>query len=158
MELLKLSMAMNKFYNNLQDREKKLLIGAIVLIFLFVVFIYVKGTYDKYNISKKNLIKAKYDYEYVYKKVSNLKLSIDKTSISKNNINLIIKKNNLINAISELSINQENELIQITFKADTISSAITFTESIINNTESKINKINYKNYNESIGVTLVFNS
>ena len=67
-------------------------------------------------------------------------------------------KNNLINAISELSINQENELIQITFKADTISSAITFTESIINNTESKINKINYKNYNESIGVTLVFNS
>tara|TARA_B100001059_G_scaffold28716_1_gene23266 strand:- start:1841 stop:2317 length:477 start_codon:yes stop_codon:yes gene_type:complete len=158
MELLKLSMAMNKFYNNLQDREKKLLIGAIVLIFLFVVFIYVKGTYDKYNISKKNLIKAKYDYEYVYKKVSNLKLSIDKTSISKNNINLIIKKNNLINAISELSINQENELIQITFKADTISSAITFTESIINNTESKINKINYKNYNESIGVTLIFNS
>jgi type II secretory pathway component PulM len=158
MELLKLSMAMNKFYNNLQDREKKLLLGAIVLIFLFVVFIYVKGTYDKYNISKKNLIKAKYDYEYVYKKVSNLKLSIDKTSISKNNINLIIKKNNLINAISELSINQENELIQITFKADSISSAITFTESIINNTESKINKINYKNYNESIGVTLVFNS
>lgn len=158
MELLKLSMAMNKFYNNLQDREKKLLLGAIVLIFLFVVFIYVKGTYDKYNISKKNLIKAKYDYEYVYKKVSNLKLSIDKTSISKNNINLIIKKNNLINAISELSINQENELVQITFKADTISSAITFTESIINNTESKINKINYKNYNESIGVTLVFNS
>ena len=158
MELLKLSMAMNKFYNNLQDREKKLLIGAIVLIFLFVVFIYAKGTYDQYNISKKNLIKAKYDYEYVYKKVSNLKLSIDKTSISKNNINLIIKKNNLINAISELSINQENELIQITFKADTISSAITFTESIINNTESKINKINYKNYNESIGVTLVFNS
>jgi type II secretory pathway component PulM len=158
MELLKLSMAMNKFYNNLQDREKKLLLGAIVLIFLFVVFIYAKGTYDKYNISKKNLIKAKYDYEYVYKKVSNLKLSIDKTSISKNNINLIIKKNNLINAISELSINQENELIQITFKADSISSAITFTESIINNTESKINKINYKNYNESIGVTLVFNS
>jgi len=158
MELLKLSMAMNKFYNNLQDREKKLLLGAIVLIFLFVVFIYAKGTYDKYNISKKNLIKAKYDYEYVYKKVSNLKLSIDKTSISKNNINLIIKKNNLINAISELSINQENELIQITFKADTISSAITFTESIINNTESKINKINYKNYNENIGVTLVFNS
>lgn len=158
MELLKLSMAMNKFYNNLQDREKKLLLGAIVLIFLFVVFIYAKGTYDKYNISKKNLLKAKYDYEYVYKKVSNLKLSIDKTSISKNNINLIIKKNNLINAISELSINQENELIQITFKADTISSAITFTESIINNTESKINKINYKNYNESIGVTLVFNS
>ena len=158
MELLKLSMAMNKFYNNLQDREKKLLLGAIVLIFLFVVFIYAKGTYDKYNISKKNLIKAKYDYEYVYKKVSNLKLSIDKTSISKNNINLIIKKNNLINAISELSINQENELIQITFKADSISSAITFTESIINNTESKINKINYKNFNESIGVTLVFNS
>ena len=56
MELLKLSMAMNKFYNNLQDREKKLLLGAIVLIFLFVVFIYVKGTYDKYNISKNNKI------------------------------------------------------------------------------------------------------
>ena len=62
---------MNKFYNNLQDREKKLLLGAIVLIFLFVVFIYVKGTYDKYNISKKNLIKAKYDYETQYASFKN---------------------------------------------------------------------------------------
>jgi len=63
----RLGIEMNSFLNDLQVREKKLLLGALVLIFLFVVFVYINSVYDEYLISKKNLSKAKSDYEYVYK-------------------------------------------------------------------------------------------
>jgi len=95
MEFLKLDIAMNSFLKNLQDREKKLLLGALILTFLFVIFIYINSLYDGYITSKKNLGKAKSDYEYVYKKVSSLKLSSDKYVINEANINLIITANDL---------------------------------------------------------------
>ena len=55
----RLGIEMNSFLNDLQVREKKLLLGALVLIFLFVVFVYINSVYDEYLISKKNLSKAK---------------------------------------------------------------------------------------------------
>ena len=70
----RLGIAMNSFLKIFKYREKKLLLGALVLIFLFVIFVYINSLYDGYIISKKNLSKAKSDYEYVYKKVSTLKL------------------------------------------------------------------------------------
>ena len=42
----RLGIAMNSFLNNLQVREKKLLLGALVLIFLFVIFVYINSIYD----------------------------------------------------------------------------------------------------------------
>ena len=50
---------MNSFLKNLQDREKKLLLGALILTFLFVIFIYINSLYDGYITSKKNLGKQK---------------------------------------------------------------------------------------------------
>ena len=43
----RLGIAMNSFLNNLQVREKKLLLGALVLIFLFVIFVYINSIYDE---------------------------------------------------------------------------------------------------------------
>ena len=100
---------MNSFLKNLQDREKKLLLGALILTFLFVIFIYINSLYDGYITSKKNLSKAKSDYEYVYKKVSSLKLSSDKYVINEANINLIITANDLAGLISDLSIDKTDQ-------------------------------------------------
>ena len=157
MEFLKLDIAMNSFLKNLQDREKKLLLGALILTFLFVIFIYINSLYDGYITSKKNLAKAKSDYEYVYKKVSSLKLSSDKYVINEANINLIITANDLADLISDLNIDKTDEKVSVVFKAEDASSAITLSENIINKTELQINKINYKNFNDSIGVILEFN-
>jgi type II secretory pathway component PulM len=148
---------MNSFLKNLQDREKKLLLGALIVAFLFVIFIYINSLYDGYITSKKNLAKAKSDYEYVYKKVSSLKLSSDKYVINEANINLIITANDLAGLISDLSIDKTDEKVSVVFKAEDASSAITLSENIINKTELQINKINYKNFNDSIGVILEFN-
>lgn len=148
---------MNSFLKNLQDREKKLLLGALILTFLFVIFIYINSLYYGYITSKKNLGKAKSDYEYVYKKVSSLKLSSDKYVINEANINLIITAIDLAGLISDLSIDKTDEAVLVVFKAKDASSAITLSENIINKTELQINKINYKNFNDSIGVILEFN-
>ena len=157
MEFLKLDIVMNSFLKNLQDREKKLLLGALILTFLFVIFIYINSLYYGYITSKKNLGKAKSDYEYVYKKVSSLKLSSDKYVINEANINLIITANDLAGLISDLGIDKTDETLLVVFKAKDASSAITLSENIINKTELQINKINYKNFNDSIGVILEFN-
>jgi len=153
----RLDIAMNSFLNNLQVREKKLLLGTLVLIFLFVIFVYINSVYDNYLISKKNLSKAKSDYEYVYKRVSTLKLYLDKTVLNESNINLIIIANDLADLISDLSINKTDEKLLVVFKAKDTSSAITLSENIINKTALQINKINYKNLNDSINVILEFN-
>jgi type II secretory pathway component PulM len=148
---------MNSFLKNLQDREKKLLLGALILTFLFVIFIYINSLYDDYITSKKNLSKAKSDYEYVYNRVSTLKLYLDRTVLNESNINLIITANDLADLISDLSIDKTDEKVSVVFKAEDASSAITLSENIINKTELQINKINYKNFNDSIGVILEFN-
>ena len=110
-----------------------------------------------YLISKKNLSKAKSDYEYVYKRVSTLKLYLDRTVLNEANINLMITANDLAGLISDLSIDKTDETVLVVFKAKDASSAITLSENIINKTELQINKINYKNFNDSIGVILEFN-
>lgn len=148
---------MNSFLNDPQVREKKLLIGASVLIFLFVVFVYINSVYEEYLISKKNLSKAKSEYEYVYKKVSTLKLYLDRTVLNESNINLIITSNDLASLISDLSLEKTDKSVSVVFKAKDATSAITLSENIINKTELQINKINYKNFNDSIGVILEFN-
>ncbi len=153
----RLGISMNSFLNNLQVREKKLLLGALVLIFLFVIFVYINSIYDNYLISKKNLSKAKNDYEYVYKRVSTLKLYLDRTVLNESNINLMITANDIAGLISDLSIDKTDERVLVVFKAKDASSAITLSENIINKTELQINKINYKNFNDSIGVILEFN-
>ena len=153
----RLDIAMNSFLNNLQVREKKLLLGTLVLIFLFVIFVYINSIYDNYLISKKNLSKAKSDYEYVYKRVSTLKLYLDRTVLNESNINLIIIDNDLADLISDLNIDKTDEKVSVVFKAEDASSAITLSENIINKTELQINKINYKNLNDSINVILEFN-
>jgi len=153
----RLGISMNSFLNNLQVREKKLLLGALVLIFLFVIFVYINSIYDNYLISKKNLSKAKNDYEYVYKRVSTLKLYLDRTVLNESNINLMITANDIAGLISDLSIDKTDERVLVVFNAKDASSAITLSENIINKTELQINKINYKNFNDSIGVILEFN-
>jgi hypothetical protein len=110
-----------------------------------------------YLISKKNLSKAKSDYEYVYKRVSTLKLYLDRTVLNESNINLIITSNYLASLISDLSIDKTDKSVSVVFKAKDATSAITLSENIINKTELQINKINYKNFNDSIGVILEFN-
>jgi len=157
MVLSRLSIKMNNFFDNLKDRERKLLAAATIILLLFIIFILIKGSYDDYKISSNNLTKAKNDYEYVFNKVSKLKTSLNKKAINETNINFIIINNNLADLISDLSIDKTSESFLVMFNANNINSALLLSENIINQANLKINKINYKNNNDSISVILVFN-
>ena len=69
----------------------------------------------------------------------------------------MITANDLADLISDLSIDKTDESVSVVFQAKDATSAINLSENIINKTELQINKINYKNFNDSIGVILEFN-
>ena len=65
-------------YKNLQDREKKLVLISAFLIILLILYFSFINIYSSYNRSSLNLLKAKSDYEYVYKKVKLFESSLNK--------------------------------------------------------------------------------
>ena len=66
---------MFNFYQNLQKREKKLVLISLCFIVVFVFSIFIKNTYDSYSSSSINLKKAKSDYEYVFNKINTFQRS-----------------------------------------------------------------------------------
>jgi hypothetical protein len=69
----------------------------------------------------------------------------------------IITANDLTGLISDLRIDKTNTSLLVLFNAKNVTTAVTLSENVINKTELKINKINYKNLNDSINVILEFN-
>ena len=59
---------MNKFFNNLNNREKYLIFGAISFAVIALIFIYANRIMNDLNVSEKRLNKAKSDYQYVVSK------------------------------------------------------------------------------------------
>ena len=63
---------MNKFYLNLNKREKKLVFAALALIALSLLIISINSFITDYKQTNFNFLKAKSDYEYVKQKVESL--------------------------------------------------------------------------------------
>ena len=58
---------MNKFFNNLNNREKYLIFGAISFAVIALIFIYANRIMNDLNVSEKRLNKAKTDVEGLLK-------------------------------------------------------------------------------------------
>ena len=58
---------MNKFFNNLNNREKYLIFGAISFAVIALIFIYASRIMNDLNVSEKRLNKAKTDVEGLLK-------------------------------------------------------------------------------------------
>ena len=82
-------------YQNLQEREKKLVLISVILIILLILYFSFMNIYSSYHRSSLNLAKAKSDYEYVYNKVKLFESSFNKKNLSGDNIERIIINNNL---------------------------------------------------------------
>lgn len=79
---------MNKFYLNLNKREKKLVFAALALIALSLLIISINSFITDYKQTNFNFIKAKSDYEYVKQKVE----SVSKEKITELNDEAEINK------------------------------------------------------------------
>ena len=148
---------MSNFFQNLQEREKKLLFLSLFLLILLFLFFVIKNMHENYSRSSLNLIKAKSDYEYVFNKVDNFQKSINKKNLNRDSINTIIINNNLKNSITDIEYKITDTSILINFSSSNINDAVSITEKIINNHSNQVSSIKYQNFNSKIKAELKFN-
>ena len=144
-------------YQNLQEREKKLVLISVILIILLILYFSFMNIYSSYNRSSLNLVKAKSDYEYVYKKVKLFESSFNKKNLSSDNIERILIDNNLQDKITDISVIEKNSLTYINFLSSNINDAVTVTEKLINSSKNQAMNIKYQNLNEKVSTELIFN-
>ena len=148
---------MSNFFQNLQEREKKLLFLSLFFLILLSLFFVIKNMHENYSRSTLNLIKAKSDYEYVFNKVDNFQKSINKKNLNRDSINTIIINNNLKNSITEIEYKISDTSILINFSSSNINDAVSMTEKIINNHFNQVSSIKYQNLNSKVKTELKFN-
>ena len=144
-------------YQNLQKREKKLVLISVILIILLILYFSFMNIYSSYNRSSLNLAKAKSDYEYVYKKVKLFESSFNKKNLSSDNIERILIDNNLQDKITDISVIEKNSLTYINFLSSNINDAVTLSEKLINSSKNQITNIKYQNFNGKVITELIFN-
>ena len=148
---------MSNFFQNLQEREKKLLFLSLFLLILLSPFFVIKNMHENYSRSILNLIKAKSDYEYVFNKVDNFQKSINRKNLNRDSINTIIINNNLKNSITDIEYKITDTSILINFSSSNINDAVSMTEKIINNHFNQVSSIKYQNLNSKVKTELKFN-
>ena len=148
---------MSNFFQNLQEREKKLLFLSLFLLILLFLFFVIKNMHENYSRSSLNLIKAKSDYEYVFNKVDNFQKSINRKNLNRDSINTIIINNNLKNSITDIEYKITDTSILINFSSSNINDAVSMTEKIINNHFNQASSIKYQNLNSKVKTELKFN-
>ena len=144
-------------YQNLQEREKKLVLISVILIILLILYFSFMNIYSSYNRSSLNLVKAKSDYEYVYKKVKLFESSFNKKNLSSDNIYRILIDNNLEDKVTNINVIEKNSLTYINFLSSNINDAVTVTEKLINSSKNQAMNIKYQNLNEKVSTELIFN-
>ena len=145
------------FYNDLQEREKKLLFISFVLIILLILYFIFSGIYSNYTRSSLNLEKAKSDYEYVLNKIQRIQNSYDKNVLDKNVITKLISSNNFENKVNNLQISSTDKLIYVTFTTSNINDAVSITEKLMNGSLNQISNIRYQQSDKQINTQLIFN-
>ena len=148
---------MSNFFQNLQEREKKLLFLSLFLLILLSLFLVIKNMHENYSRSILNLTKAKSDYEYVFNKVDNFQKSINRKNLNRDSINTIIINNNLKNSITDIEYKIIDTSILINFSSSNINDAVSMTEKIINNHFNQVSSIKYQNLNSKVKTELKFN-
>jgi len=147
---------MFNFYQNLQKREKKLVLISLCFIVVFVFSIFIKNTYDSYSSSSIKLKKAKSDYEYVFNKINTFQRSLNNSSLDEKSINLILMNNNFEDSITDIKFNEIDSLIFINFSSVNIVDAVSFSEKIINKHSNQLISLKYKNLDSKVITELKF--
>lgn len=146
-----------RFYNELQEREKKLLSISLILISTLILYFMFSSVYKNYIRSTLNLEKAKSDYEYVFNKVQKLNNSLEKKVIDRNVIESLISSNNLQDKTSDLQISEVDGSINVTFSSLNINDAVLISEKLINTSQNNISNIRYLKLDNKIITKLTFN-
>ncbi len=135
---------MNKFFNNLNNREKYLIFGAISFAVIALIFIYANRIMNDLNVSKKRLNKAKSDYQYVVSKAELLNSKLINSSDDTDKIESYIKDIFSIPS-SDLKVEYLNKSLMISIKAKNLQEAIIISDEITITLNRKLKKVSYTN-------------
>ena len=148
---------MNNFINNLNSREKKLILLAVIVISIGLIFFLMTNMNKEYNLSKKNLLKAKYDYEYVSSKAMLLEESLKNSKIEVSEIRTLIENNeNDINALDIKIIEKENS-VNLSFVTSDLKSSIFLSNEISSKLNMDLISINFSRNGTQSQTILAFN-
>lgn len=132
---------MNKFYLNLNKREKKLVFAALVLIVLTLLIISINSFITDYKQTNFNFIKAKSDYEYVKQKVE----SLSKKKVTELNneaeINKFLSLNLLNNNYYNLKTSFTDGLVLVTFDIVKLEDGVNQVAEISNLLEKNVSNL-----------------
>ena len=148
---------MNNFINNLNSREKKLILLAVIVISIGLIFFLMTNMNKEYNLSKKKLLKAKYDYEYVSSKVILLEESLKNSKIEVSEIRTLIENNeNDINALDIKIIEKENS-VNLSFVTSDLKSSIFLSNEISSKLNMDLISMNFSRNGTQSQTILAFN-
>ena len=126
---------MSNFFNNLNQREKYLIITALMVLFVFIIFSISTNLVSSLTMSNKQLIKAKSDYEYVVSKVKALNQVIENSKLDIKDISYFLE-NDRPDIVLDSQVIQDNNNLKIILITKNLKDSITISEEV----SGKINK------------------
>ena len=146
---------MNNFLSNLNNREKKLIMAALLIVFIFVIFMISNNVLSALNLSNKKLFKAKDDYEYVFLKVEILNQAVTNSQSNIENINLFLK-NERSTIVFESEIISESDGVKVIFLTNNLKDSISVSNEISNKLNMKLQGVDYSKLENQAKTILFF--
>jgi hypothetical protein len=126
---------MSNFFKNLNQREKYLIITALMVLSVFMIFSFSTNLVSSLTMSNKQLIKAKSDYEYVVSKVKALNQVIENSKLDIKDISYFLE-NDRPDIVLDSQVIQDNNNLKIILITKNLKDSITISEEV----SGKINK------------------
>ena len=126
---------MSNFFKNLNQREKYLIITALMALSVFMIFSISTNLVSSLNMSNKQLSKAKSDYEYVVSKVKALNKVIENSKLDIKDISYFLE-NERSDIVLDSQVIQDNNNLKIILITKNLKDSITISEEV----SGKINK------------------
>jgi hypothetical protein len=146
---------MNNFLNNLNNREKKLIMAALLIVFIFVIFMISNNVLSALNLSNKKLFKAKDDYEYVFSKVEILNQAVTNSQSNIEDINLFLK-NERSSIVFESEIIRDSDGVKVIFLTNNLKDSISVSNEISNKLNMKLQGVDYSKLENQAKTILFF--
>ena len=132
-----------EYFENLNSREKKLLLLALTVLSICLIFLLINNTFNSYSQSKKKAEKARGDYEYVISKAELLSSSLLGQSSNTVSIENFIKSNISVQS-NNLKVSNQDGLIKISFSSDSLKDSINITNEISSKLGKNLINISFK--------------
>ena len=133
---------MNNFLNNLNNRERNLIMAALLMVVTLILFFVVSNTIQSMNFSSKKLDKAKSDYEYVALKAQQLSNLLINQSNDPAEIESFIE-NSIDSDIKNLEVTNIDEYLKISFETKNLQESFSVSDKIAFMLEKDFSKVTY---------------